>query len=121
MQFPSILQGESLSRLLQGTALGAVIAITVGFGWGGWVLGSTAERQTSDASKKAVVAVLAPICADKFRTANDAASNLMDLKKESSYQQASFVEKGGWAVFPGDDKARAGVAQACATILNDLQ
>ena len=31
MQIPSILQGESLTRLLQGAAAGAVATIVVGF------------------------------------------------------------------------------------------
>ena len=43
MQVPSILQGESLKRLLQGAAAGAVATIVVGFYWGGWSLGSTAD------------------------------------------------------------------------------
>jgi len=34
MQLPSILQGESLKRLLQGAAAGAVATIFVGFYWG---------------------------------------------------------------------------------------
>ena len=44
MQIPSILQGELLKRLLQGAAIGAVVTMVVGFGWGGWSLGSTADR-----------------------------------------------------------------------------
>jgi hypothetical protein len=35
MQIPSILQGESLKRLLQGAAAGAVATMVVGFSWGG--------------------------------------------------------------------------------------
>jgi hypothetical protein len=40
MQAPSILQGRSLKRLLQGAAAGAVATIFVGFNLGGWSLGS---------------------------------------------------------------------------------
>jgi len=43
MQLPAMLQGESVKRLLQGAAAGAVATIVVGFYWGGWSLGSTAE------------------------------------------------------------------------------
>ncbi len=121
MQLPSILQGESLTRLLQGTAFGAVAAIVIGFNWGGWTLGSTAALQAENSSKNAIVAVLAPICADKFQNAVDASTNLENFKKESSYQQAKFVEKGGWAVLPGSDQAGIGVARACAALLNDLK
>ena len=121
MEIPSILQGESLTRLMQGTALGAITAMVVGFAWGGWVLGSTAEKQSAADAQSAVVAVLAPICADKFQNAADATTNLVNLQKESSYQQATFIEKGGWAVLPGSDKAGDGVAKACAVLLRELK
>ena len=121
MQFPSILQGESLTRLLQGAALGVVATIAIGFGWGGWMLGSSAEKQTADGAKSAVIAVLAPICADKFQNAANAAVNLESLKSEAGYKQTGFVEKGGWAILPGNDKAGDGVAKACAVILNNIK
>jgi len=47
MQVPSILQGESLKRLLQGAVAGAIATIFVGFNWGGWSLGST-RRQNGE-------------------------------------------------------------------------
>jgi hypothetical protein len=43
MQMPSMLEGESLKRLLQGAAAGAVATMFVGFYWGGWSLGE--DRQ----------------------------------------------------------------------------
>jgi hypothetical protein len=67
MQLPSILRGESLTRLLQGAAAGAVATMIIGFNWGGWTLGSTAAKQVKDAEQASIVRVLAPICADKFR------------------------------------------------------
>ena len=121
MEMPSILQGESLTRLVQGTALGAVATLVIGFAWGGWVLGGTAEKQNAAGAKSAVIAALAPICADKFQNAADASTNLVSLQKESTYQQASFIEKGGWAILPGSDKAGDGVARACAVLLRDLK
>ena len=53
MQIPSILQGELLKRLLQGAAIGAVVTMVVGFGWGGWSLGSTADKMAKDRSEVA--------------------------------------------------------------------
>ena len=44
MQVPSMLQGKSLKRLLQGAAAGAIATMFVGFYWGGWSLGSTARQ-----------------------------------------------------------------------------
>src|SRR6476659_7834876 len=72
MQVPSILQGESLKRLLQGAAAGAVATMFVGFYWGGWSLGSTANKMAIERSELAVIAALAPVCADKFRALPDA-------------------------------------------------
>ncbi|MGY4498678.1 hypothetical protein ACVWYH_002609 [Bradyrhizobium sp. GM24.11] len=43
MRMPDILQGEARTRFLQGIAFGAVAAITIGFSWGGWVTGGTAQ------------------------------------------------------------------------------
>ena len=87
MQVPSILQGESLKRLLQGAAVGAVATIFVGFSWGGWSLGSTADRMAKDQSERAVVAALAPVCADKFRALPDAAAKTIALSKVEAWKR----------------------------------
>src|SRR5262249_2184905 len=39
---------------------------------------------------------LVSYCVDKFQHSADAASNLIELNKVSSWQQSSFIEKGGW-------------------------
>jgi hypothetical protein len=121
MQVPSILQGQSLKRLLQGAAVGAVTTIVIGFNWGGWMLGGTAKEMAQKSASTAVVAALAPICVDKFQLANDSPGTLVELKKVSSWQQGSFVEKGGWATFPGSTTPDSAVARACGEILAHLK
>ena len=121
MEMPAILRGDSLTRLLQGAAAGAVATLIVGFYWGGWVTGGTAREMTHRSTTAAVVAALSPICVDKFQRSADAGTNMVELKKISSYQQASFVEKGGWATLPGSDRADSSVAQACANLLSNLK
>ena len=74
-------QGESLKRLLQGAAVGVVATLAIGFGWGGWMLGSTAKTLADNTASSAVVAAIAPICADQFQRSADAANNLTALKK----------------------------------------
>jgi hypothetical protein len=113
MQLPSILQGESRTRLLQGAFAGFLATVVIGFGWGGWTLGSTARENAAKSAAAAVVAVLAPMCAD-------ASANMVELKKVSSWMQDSYIEKGGWAIFPGMTSPDRGVAQACATLLTTL-
>jgi len=121
MEMPAILRGDSLTRLLQGAAAGAVVTMIVGFNWGGWVTGGTAKDMTQRSTMAAVVAALSPICVDKFQRSPDAGTNMAELKKVSSYQQGSFVEKGGWATLPGSDRADSSVAQVCANMLNALK
>ena len=118
MDMPVMLQGNSPVRLFQGAVAGAALAMAIGFGWAGWTTGGNAAKMVDDASRNAVTAALAPICVEKFQHTENAAQNLADLKKTASYQQGSFVEKGGWATLPGSESNYA-VAQACATLLNN--
>ena len=120
MKLPPILQGESLTRLMQGAAAGAVAVMIVGFSWGGWTLQRTAEKMADQKSGEAVVAALTPICVEKFNQAADATTTLAALKKVDSWQQDSFVTKGGWATFPGSQPNRD-VAEACAKVLNNAK
>src|SRR5882672_1830977 len=68
---------NSLSR----HPVGAVVTMIIGFNWGGWSIESTAAKRADEASKSAIVAVLAPICVDKFQHSSDAANNFVELKK----------------------------------------
>ena len=121
MEMPAIFQADSLKRLFQGAAVGAAVTMIVGFNWGGWVTGGTAKDMTQRSASSAVVAALSPICVDKFQRSAEAVANLSELKKTSSYQQATFIEKGGWATLPGSDKTNSSVAAACANMLSELK
>ena len=79
MQLPAILQGDSLTRLVQGAAVGAAATLVVGFYGNILTLTSTAQKQIQNAEQASVVRVLAPICADKFQRAADASTNLKAL------------------------------------------
>ena len=89
MQVPAILQGELLKRLLQGAAAGAVATMFVGFYWGGWSVGSTAEKMAKERSELAVIAALAPVCADKFRAQADADAKQVALSKIESWKRGT--------------------------------
>jgi hypothetical protein len=122
MEIPSVLQGESLKRLLQGAAVGAVVTMIVGFNWGGWTLGSTVGKVAAERADSAVVAALAPICVDQFRQAPNTSANLSELNKISySWDRDAFIEKGGWAIMPGSETASSGVVKACAETLSSLK
>jgi hypothetical protein len=111
------LDKDSPKRLFQGFAVGAIATMVIGFNWGGWTLGSTAKDMAVKSARAAVVEALAPICADRFQRAAEAPANMAELKKTSSWQQDAYIEKGGWATFPGMSSPERGVAQACANLL----
>ena len=120
MQLPPLLQGESLKRLLQGIAVGAVATIAIGFYWGGWTLGSTVQKQVQNAEQASIVRVLAPICADKFQRDAGADANLLAIRKADSWNRNELLEKAGWTTFPGSTPDRE-VASACLGLLNKIQ
>ena len=104
---------------LWGMAGGAIAAAIIGFTWGGWVTGSRAESDAIQRTNTAVVAALAPVCAERFAAAPGMESNLVELKKVDSWSRGEFVEKGGWATAAGkppSDQVGA-IAKACAVIL----
>jgi hypothetical protein len=85
------------------------------------VTGNTAKETAQKSSITTLVTALAPICVDRFERSADAAANMTELKKVSSWQQGAFIEKGGWAKMPGSDTANSAVAEACATMLGNLK
>ena len=118
MQVPSILQGESLKRLLQGAAVGVVASMVIGFSWGGWMTGGTANKLAADRADTAVMAALTPVCVEKFMQNSDAKANLAILQKISTnWEQGQYLEKGGWATRPGATSPDYELGRACAAKL----
>src|SRR4029078_6620201 len=91
---------------------GAIAAAIVGFSWGGWVTGGSAEAAAVQSATAAVVVALAPVCVERFQRAGDMAGNLAALKKVDSWSQGDFIEKGGWADAPGAKPADQSYAGA---------
>jgi hypothetical protein len=116
MQVPSILQGESLKRLLQGAVAGAIATIFVGFNWGGWSLGSTADKMAKEQSDLAVVAALAPVCADKFRAQPDAAAKTVALSKVDPWKREEEFPK-EFVTLPSETSPSSALVKACYALL----
>jgi hypothetical protein len=116
MERPSILQGDSLKRLLQGAAAGAVVTIFVGFFWGGWSLATTADKMANARSELAVITALAPICADKFRMLPDAEAKKAALSKVESWKRRDEFPK-EFVTLPGESSPSSALVDACYTLL----
>jgi hypothetical protein len=103
-----------------GIVVGALGIMILGFTWGGWVLGSTAERLANDRADSAVTAVLVPLCVERFMGQADAAAKLAEFQRSASWQQHHVIEQGGWATATGSHGPNAAVAQTCAQRLARL-
>jgi len=90
--------------------VGAVIAMVIGFAWGGWSTAATTQK----ISEEAVLASQAAICVAQFMKDPNHEEKLKELSEVSSYQRSNFIEKGGWDIMPGQEKADYFVARACA-------
>ena len=118
MNMPSYLQGDQLKTHAVALAIGAVATVAIGFGWGGWVLGGTAQKMVQDKVNAEVVALYTPECVKHFETQADMPTHWAAFKKASSdYDQQSFIEKTGFATPPDAKSPNDDVADACATKL----
>jgi hypothetical protein len=100
---------------------GCVVAtMIVGFTWGGWVTGGTAEEMVEDAAAQGRAEVVAAVCVENFMRGADARTQLAALKDtRSSWQRESFIEEGGWATIAGEEYDEA--AEPCAERLIEME
>jgi hypothetical protein len=99
-----------------GFAVGAGVAMTIGFGWGGWTTSGTTQKM----SDEAVVASQAAICAAQFMKGPNHIVKIKEFQGTDGYQRSDLIEKGGWDRMPGQEKASWGVSSACVTQLEAL-
>lgn len=88
-----------------------VLATVVGFSWGGWVTGGSAQDMADEAAAQARQEVAAVVCVDRFMAAPDAGVQLTALQgMTSSYAQGQFVRDGGWAIMPVSSSAESSMS-----------
>lgn len=108
-------QAQPTKTMLFWSCLAAIIlTMLVGFNWGGWVTGGTAQKMAVVTAQAAVVQRLAPICVAQFNLDPGKTQKLVELKATSSYQRGTYVKEQGWATMPGDGQADIKVATECA-------
>jgi hypothetical protein len=96
-------------------AASVIATIVVGFAWGGWVTGGSAEEMAQTAAEDARHQLVASVCVDRFMAAGNARAQLVELKGlSSSYRQGEFIEDGDWAMVPGTGEASDAAAELCA-------
>ena len=82
----------------------------------GWTSPGTAQRQAAQQTEEAVVAALAPVCADRFLALPNVAKEKAALAKAMSWERnALFPEE--WVTLPGDDSPAPMLVSACSKIV----
>jgi hypothetical protein len=106
---------------------GSVIAaMIVGFSWGGWVTGGSAQEMAEDSAAQARQELAAVVCVDRFMAAPDAGVQLTALREmDGPRAQGKFVQDGGWAIIvPAssntDYEARADHREAAGLCAEEL-
>jgi hypothetical protein len=103
-----------------------VLATVVGFTWGGWTTGGSAQDMADKAAADARQQLAAVVCVDRFMAAPDAGVQLTSLQEiTSSYAQGKFVQDGGWATIvpassTADRKATADDRKAAGLCAEEL-
>ena len=94
-----------------------ILTMIVGFNWGGWVTGGTAQKMAEVMAKNAVLQRLTPMCVDQFNQDPGRDQKLTELEEKSSWQRGGYVEDQGWATMSGEAKPDSKVADECAKLL----
>jgi len=108
---------EWLKPGIYGALFGAAFVGIVGFSWGGWMTGSSANDMANEMAQDEVVAALLPLCLDMSRTDIERVAKLATIRDASSFKRRDAVMATGWATMPGADAPNRDLAQAC---LKDL-
>ena len=107
-----------LKPAIMGAIAGGIATMIVGFNYGGWYLGSSAETLAQKQSNAAVVAALVPVCVSQSQADPEGVAKLKAFGAiKSSYDQRDFVLKAGWATMPKAEAPNQDVASACADVL----
>jgi hypothetical protein len=107
-----------LKPAIMGAIAGGIATMIVGFNYGGWYLGSSAEMLAQKQSTAAVTAALVPVCVSQSQADPEGVIKLKAFGAiKSTYEQRDYVMKAGWATMPKADAPNQDLASACADVL----
>jgi hypothetical protein len=110
---------EKIKAGVWGAICGAIIVMIIGFGWGGWVLGSTSQRTADTMVEDALVARLSPMCLEQFNKDAQKETKLKELTALNRWEREKYVEEQGWATMPFEKEPDKMVSELCVEqILN---
>jgi len=111
-------EAGSRKRLIQGTIFGAAATMIVGFNFGGWTLGGTAERMANDRAVSALVTAYTPVCVARYEAEATTAQQAEFLNDK--WNRGNVIEKTGFATTAISESPEREVAMACANVIEKL-
>ncbi|WP_193336862.1 hypothetical protein [Devosia beringensis] len=98
----------------------AVATMVIGFSWGGWVTGGSAQERADLTAEQAVAELAADICVKRYLASPDARVSLTALIEESTYSRDGTLEEAGWVTFGDREEPVDGAAGLCADRLAEV-
>jgi hypothetical protein len=92
----------------------------IGFNWGGWVLGKTAENNATMLVNTALVKAYGPVCIERFKQQPNVEAKWAELTKVDTWRRESYIKDSGFATPPGSALPNAAIADACADALSKI-
>ncbi|MDP2645508.1 MAG: hypothetical protein Q8P24_11245 [Desulfobacterales bacterium] len=108
---------DTITMGIWGAVGGAILAMIIGFNWGGWVLGSTARGMAVEMAEAAVARRLAPVCFDQFKRDPEKDMKLAEMKQKDTWGRTDYVKEQVWAKMPGEKESDREVARGCAELI----
>ena len=105
---------EYIKPIVWALVVSSILTMIIGFAFGGWVTGGTAQTMAKEMADEAVIDRLAPICVAQFQQDPNKEERLKELKKLDSWKRGDYVEKQGWATIPSEKEPDSKVATECA-------
>ncbi len=109
---------EWLKPGLYGAAIGAIAISILGFSWGGWVTGGSADKMANDMARHEVTTAMVPVCLDLASRDPARDAKLATIRSAASYNRRSKLMDAGWATVPGSETPDRDLAEACIAELD---
>ena len=114
------MNSKNIQLMLGGAAGGAVVLAIIGFAWGGWVTGSTAQQMAATTAENAVVARLGPICVEQYNQDPEKDQKLKAMMEKNAWERHGYVADQGWATMVGEKDPTDKVSRKCADLISKL-
>ena len=114
------MKSEKIKLLLGSAAGGAIVLAIIGFAWGGWVTGNTAQQMAATAAENSVANRLATICVEQHNQDPEKDQKLKTMMKKNAWERGEYIRAQGWATMPGEKDPDRKTSSKCAELISKL-